>query len=143
MCGNWLEISLLKPVVPPSYTRTLSLSLGTLTYQIWEEHWTYQTGDGELTWGPDPELTPLGHEQTKAVHTAWVAERAAGAPVNKDTGEIRWFCSPLQRTCQTMVNSWGDMLGVPEVWEVSPSPSQRESAPSSVLRGSVAFSPAR
>lgn len=72
-------------------------------------------GDDEHTWGPDPSLTPLGHEQTKAVGAAWKREAAAGAPVDK----IRFFTSPLQRTCQTMINSWGDMLGPPETWEVS------------------------
>lgn len=72
-------------------------------------------GDGEHTWGPDPELTPLGHEQTKAVGVAWKREAAAGAPVDK----LRFFTSPLQRTCQTMLNSWGDMLKSPETWEVS------------------------
>lgn len=72
-------------------------------------------GDDEHTWGPDPSLTPLGHEQTKAVGEAWKREAAAGAPIDK----IRFFTSPLQRTCQTMINSWGDMLGPPETWEVS------------------------
>ena len=82
---------------------------------------TFLNGDDEFTWGPDPELTPLGHEQTKAVGAAWKREAAAGAPVDK----IRFFTSPLQRTCQTMINSWGDMLGPPETWEVSPTPSRR------------------
>lgn len=75
----------------------------------------FVNGDGEFTWGPDPSLTPLGHDQTKAVGAAWKREAAAGAPVDK----IRFFTSPLQRTCQTMINSWGDMLGPPETWEVS------------------------
>lgn len=71
-------------------------------------------GDDEITWGPDPELTPLGHEQTKAVGAAWAREAAAGAPIDK----LRFFTSPLQRTCQTMQNTWGDRLGPPETWEV-------------------------
>lgn len=86
-----------------------------LTFQKWEAEMAYLNGDDECTWGPDPELTPLGHEQTKAVGAAWKREAAAGAPIAK----MRWFTSPLQRTCQTMLNSWGDMLGPPETWEVS------------------------
>lgn len=68
-------------------------------------------------WGPDPELTPLGHEQTLAVQAAWRRELEHGAPIQPD--EIKWFVSPLTRTCQTMLNSWGDLLkGTPETWEV-------------------------
>ncbi|EJT46043.1 hypothetical protein A1Q1_05425 [Trichosporon asahii var. asahii CBS 2479] len=81
--------------------------------QKWESEMAFVNGDGEFTWGPDPSLTPLGHDQTKAVGAAWKREAAAGAPVDK----IRFFTSPLQRTCQTMINSWGDMLGPPETWE--------------------------
>jgi broad specificity phosphatase PhoE len=69
-------------------------------------------------WGPDPELTPLGHKQTRAIYETWQKERPHGAPINP--GEIRWFVSPLQRTCQTMYNSWGEMISAtPEIWEVS------------------------
>ncbi|KAL1406365.1 putative phosphoglycerate mutase pmu1 [Vanrija albida] len=82
----------------------------------WETHYTYLLGDGELVWGPDPELTPLGHEQTLAIQAAWRRELPHGAPINPD--EIHWFVSPLTRTCQTMLNSWGDLLkGTPETWE--------------------------
>ncbi|BEI85008.1 hypothetical protein CcaverHIS002_0504090 [Cutaneotrichosporon cavernicola] len=82
-------------------------------HDAWEEHYTYQTTDGELTWGPDPELTDLGHEQARAVRRAWGREVDAGAPID----EMTWFVSPLTRTCQTFLDSWEGLYSCPEVWE--------------------------
>ncbi|RXK38098.1 phosphoglycerate mutase [Tremella mesenterica] len=83
--------------------------------EAWEAHWTFITGDGVLNWGPDPELTPLGVSQARAIQKAWKREKPLGAPVSHE--EMRWYVSPLTRTGQTMIESWGDLLGVPEVWE--------------------------
>lgn len=75
-----------------------------------------QNGDGEIIWGPDPELTPLGISQAQAVHRCWLSEAPLGAPITAD--EMRWFASPFTRACQTLEYSWGDMLaGTPEIWE--------------------------
>ncbi|CAK9781552.1 phosphoglycerate mutase-like protein [Cutaneotrichosporon oleaginosum] len=82
-------------------------------YEAWETHYTYQTTDGELTWGPDPELTNLGHEQARAVRRTWGREVEAGAPVD----EMTWFVSPLTRTCQTFLNSWEGLYRSPQIWE--------------------------
>jgi broad specificity phosphatase PhoE len=69
-----------------------------------------------LTWGPDPELTKLGIAQAEAVQKCWRAQAPLGAPISKD--EMKWYVSPLTRTAQTMLHSWGDLLaGTPEVWE--------------------------
>lgn len=82
----------------------------------WEAHWTFLTGDEELTWGPDPELTPLGIAQAQAVHRCWQLQAPLGAPIS--AAEMRWYVSPLTRTAQTLLYSWGDLLaGVPECWE--------------------------
>ncbi|KAK8861615.1 hypothetical protein IAR55_002438 [Kwoniella newhampshirensis] len=82
----------------------------------WEDYWAFLYGDGEITWGPDPELTPLGISQARAVQKCWKEQALVGAPITKE--EMRWYLSPLTRTGQTMQESWGDMLaGTPEVWE--------------------------
>lgn len=50
------------------------------------------------------------------MHAAWVREAEAGAPVGAD--EMKWYCSPLLRTGQTLEYTWGELLaGRPEVWE--------------------------
>ncbi|KAK4689916.1 hypothetical protein P7C73_g203, partial [Tremellales sp. Uapishka_1] len=87
-----------------------------LRIQEWEAKWAMMYTDGEIVWGPDPELTPLGVSQAQAVQSTWKKEGPLGAPITK--AEMRWFVSPLTRTGQTMQNSWGEMLaGVPQVWE--------------------------
>lgn len=82
----------------------------------WEEYWTYLNNDDQITWGPDPELTPLGKSQAQAVNRCWVAEAPLGAPIKSE--EMRWYVSPMIRTGQTLEESWGALLGrAPEVWE--------------------------
>jgi hypothetical protein len=80
--------------------------------------------DGELTWGPDPALTPLGEAQAAGVLEAWKREAELGAPVGTGKKEMRWYVSPMQRACQTMLGSFGDLIGgsnpgekQPEIWE--------------------------
>jgi len=63
----------------------------------WEETWAVKTGDGELTWGPDPRLTPIGEEQARSAHTAWEREILRGLPVPQ-----RFYCSPLTRAISTL-----------------------------------------
>ncbi|KAG2073636.1 phosphoglycerate mutase [Suillus decipiens] len=57
---------------------------------------TKENGDGELIWGPDPELTTLGKEQAKAAHHAWKQERKFNIPI---PGKL--YCSPLTRAIHT------------------------------------------
>ncbi|KIY70467.1 phosphoglycerate mutase [Cylindrobasidium torrendii FP15055 ss-10] len=62
----------------------------------WDDYWSKFDGDGELTWGPDPELTPLGENQAKAAHDTWAKEISHIQP-----GIM--LCSPMSRalhTCQ-------------------------------------------
>jgi len=76
----------------------------------------YSHPDLGLTWGPDPELTKLGVAQAEAVQKCWRTQAPLGAPISKE--EMKWYVSPLTRTAQTMLHSWGDMLAdTPEVWE--------------------------
>ncbi|KAG2361454.1 histidine phosphatase superfamily [Suillus spraguei] len=57
---------------------------------------TKENGDGELIWGPDPELTTLGKEQAKAAHDAWKQECKFNIPI---PGKL--YCSPLTRAIHT------------------------------------------
>ncbi|KAI0286781.1 histidine phosphatase superfamily [Russula aff. rugulosa BPL654] len=59
--------------------------------------WARKKGDGELTWGPDPRLTPLGEEQARSAHDAWEREILRGLPVPQ-----RFYCSPLTRAIRTL-----------------------------------------
>ncbi|KAG1805760.1 histidine phosphatase superfamily [Suillus variegatus] len=59
-------------------------------------YWSKKNGDGELIWGPDPELTTLGQEQAKAAHNAWKQERKFDIPL---PGKL--YCSPLTRAIHT------------------------------------------
>ncbi|KAJ9109109.1 hypothetical protein QFC21_000437 [Naganishia friedmannii] len=71
----------------------------------WELDLTKRNGDGEIVWGPDAELTPLGEKQALTVQEGWKRNLALGAPM-PDV----WFCSPLTRTAETMRLSFGEIL---------------------------------
>lgn len=62
----------------------------------WNNYWSKENGDGELIWGPDPELTTLGKEQAKAAHDAWKQECKFNIPI---PGKL--YCSPLTRAIHT------------------------------------------
>ena len=53
-------------------------------------------GDGELVWGPDPQLTSLGEAQAVEAHQAWKRELPFGVPL-----PVKCFCSPLKRALTT------------------------------------------
>ncbi|GAA5877258.1 hypothetical protein JCM16303_006217 [Sporobolomyces ruberrimus] len=73
--------------------------------EAWNNHWSMEYGDGNITWGPDPELTPLGREQAKAVNRAWKKEIQAGVPLPS-----RLYSSPLSRAALTLDITWSDLL---------------------------------
>ncbi|KAJ3752081.1 histidine phosphatase superfamily [Lentinula raphanica] len=62
----------------------------------WDEYWSKLDGDGEIIWGPDPELTSLGEEQAQLVNTAWKSEAKHGLSVPSSR-----YCSPLTRAMKT------------------------------------------
>lgn len=63
------------------------------------------TGDGEITWGPDPYLTPLGESQARAVNIAWKRQLEEGVPLPQVL-----YSSPLRRAADTLNLTWHDML---------------------------------
>lgn len=69
------------------------------------QYWSKLNGDGNITWGPDPKLTPKGEEQARAVNTAWHAQLAAGVPLPQSL-----YTSPLQRSLNTLRITWSDIL---------------------------------
>ncbi|KAI9574307.1 histidine phosphatase superfamily [Boletus coccyginus] len=60
------------------------------------ENWTRLNGDGELVWGPDPELTELGIEQAKNAHQAWKTELEYSIPLPE-----KLYSSPMRRAIKT------------------------------------------
>jgi len=81
------------------YHNAAELKYGTAA---WHQHWCKVNGDGETTWGPDPQLTSLGIEQAHALQAIWKTESSYGlAPPQK------LYCSPLTRalhTCDIMLD---------------------------------------
>ncbi|TBU47436.1 histidine phosphatase superfamily, partial [Dichomitus squalens] len=66
-------------------------------------YWSKLNGDGEMTWGPDPELTDVGIQQAKAARQAWKKERAHGIPLPE-----RHYGSPFQRALRTFHDTFVD-----------------------------------
>lgn len=62
-------------------------------------------GDGELTWGPDPELTTIGKGQGVDAHDAWKAELAFGIPL---PGKL--YASPMTRALRTCELTFDGLL---------------------------------
>lgn len=65
-------------------------------------HWSTLNGDDELTWGPDPLLTPLGQSQAEDAKKAWKDELSHGIPLPE-----KCYGSPLKRALDT----WALTLG--------------------------------
>ncbi|KAF8138803.1 histidine phosphatase superfamily [Boletus edulis] len=66
-------------------------------------HWAMLNGDGDITWGPDPQLTPLGEQQAQEAHAAWKTERLFGIPLPE-----KLYTSPLTRAIRTHQVTFGD-----------------------------------
>ncbi|GAA5850180.1 hypothetical protein JCM8547_001032 [Rhodosporidiobolus lusitaniae] len=76
----------------------------------WNSYWSKLDGDGEITWGPDALLTPLGENQARAVNRAWKEQRDDDAPLPTSL-----YSSPLSRAASTLKITWeGVLLGVVE-----------------------------
>ncbi|GAK63766.1 phosphoglycerate mutase [Moesziomyces antarcticus] len=74
---------------------------------LWDSYWSELTTDGNLTWGPDARLTPLGIQQAQAVHDGWVAvlKQRDSAPL-----PTKLYSSPLSRALSTMEISYDHIL---------------------------------
>jgi len=75
----------------------------------WEAKWSALTGDGEIVWGPDPELTPKGIQEAQNVNDAWKKELPHGMPIPH-----RWFASPFQRSCNTLLITFDGIVHDPK-----------------------------
>lgn len=68
----------------------------------WDEYWSKLNGDGNIVWGPDPDLTPLGIEQAKRNNIAWKKQiLTKNAPVPSV-----FFVSPFTRAVDTAKYTW-------------------------------------
>ncbi|KAF8064321.1 histidine phosphatase superfamily [Lyophyllum atratum] len=73
--------------------------------QAWDDYWSKLNGDGELVWGPDPELTTLGKGQAVDAHDAWEAELAFGIPLPQ-----KLYSSPMTRALKTCEVTFNGLL---------------------------------
>ncbi|KAH9948825.1 phosphoglycerate mutase-like protein [Amylocystis lapponica] len=64
--------------------------------KAWDDYWSKLNGDGELVWGPDPLLTPLGISQAEDARSVWLAEVTNGIPLPE-----KCYASPLHRALST------------------------------------------
>ncbi|OBA20966.1 phosphoglycerate mutase-like protein [Metschnikowia bicuspidata var. bicuspidata NRRL YB-4993] len=78
-------------------------NLANLIYgdEQWNAKWLHLTTDGKIVWGPDPELTDLGHSQAKDNHKQLQAEIQQGLHL-----PTRWFSSPFRRSLDTLIGTW-------------------------------------
>lgn len=67
----------------------------------WMRKWRFLGTDGELTWGPDADLTELGIRQAKENNMVWKDQIAKGAPIPS-----KFYVSPLKRSCHTLNYTW-------------------------------------
>ncbi|EIM92820.1 phosphoglycerate mutase-like protein [Stereum hirsutum FP-91666 SS1] len=68
-------------------------------------HWALLNGDDQITWGPDPILTPLGEEQARTAHAAWKTELANGLTLPQ-----KFYCSPMARALRTHTITFDGIL---------------------------------
>jgi len=73
--------------------------------QAWNDSWSKLNGDGELVWGPDPELTSIGKDQAVIAHEGWTTERPFGILLPQ-----KLYCSPLTRAMQTCEITFRDIV---------------------------------
>lgn len=87
-------------------------NLANLRYgeKAWNEHWLHLTGDGEIVWAPDPELTELGQAQAKDNNYQLKIEISRGLQV-----PTKWFSSPFRRSVDTLIGSWKDIADLKAV----------------------------
>lgn len=67
----------------------------------WMAKWRFLGTDGEITWGPDPDLTELGVQQAVQNNEFWLDQLSKGAPIPS-----KFFVSPLRRSASTLVHTW-------------------------------------
>ncbi|WPK24755.1 hypothetical protein PUMCH_002045 [Australozyma saopauloensis] len=78
--------------------------------KAWNEHWLHLTGDGEIVWAPDPELTELGQAQAKDNNYQLKVELNRNLRI-----PTKWYSSPFRRSVDTLIGSWQDIVDLKEV----------------------------
>ncbi|GAA5832137.1 hypothetical protein JCM11251_004253 [Rhodosporidiobolus azoricus] len=76
----------------------------------WNSHWSKLNGDGEIVWGPDALLTPLGRRQARRGHRAWLNQSEEGVPLPQSL-----YSSPLSRAAETGRITWEGILHASEL----------------------------
>ncbi|PWN22720.1 hypothetical protein BCV69DRAFT_275647 [Microstroma glucosiphilum] len=77
----------------------------------WDAKWALLTGDGEMTWGPDPELTPLGEDQARDVNAAWKVQiQRLQKGLDAAPLPTRLFSSPFKRSAMTLLLTYQGIL---------------------------------
>ncbi|KAI0042678.1 phosphoglycerate mutase-like protein [Auriscalpium vulgare] len=76
--------------------------------RAWDAKWALLEGDGQSTWGPDPNLTPLGEGQARNANTAWRLELSRGVPIPQ-----RLYVSPMKRAFRTYQLTFDGILPEP------------------------------
>ncbi|KAJ3551114.1 hypothetical protein NM688_g4921 [Phlebia brevispora] len=71
----------------------------------WDDYWSKINSDGNITWGPDAELTLLGIAQARSLSSAWRFQAEAGVPLPQS-----FYVSPLTRALDTLNATWGDWV---------------------------------
>lgn len=70
----------------------------------WDDYWSKLDGDGNIVWGPDPELTPLGSEQATRNNLAWKKQIEKQIPLPQS-----FYVSPFTRATDTYHLTWNDI----------------------------------
>ncbi|KAF8630862.1 hypothetical protein AX17_005221 [Amanita inopinata Kibby_2008] len=78
--------------------------------KAWGEYWSKLNTDGEIQWGPDPELTELGVSQATDVRDAWKEELAFKMPLPD-----KLYCSPLTRALRTCQETFNGIIPQEEI----------------------------
>lgn len=69
--------------------------------ESWVNKWRFLPGDGEITWGPDADLTEIGLAQARCNNDALKKQIKNGAPI-----PAKMYVSPLKRSCKTLKLTW-------------------------------------
>lgn len=71
--------------------------------QEWMDKWRFLGTDGDIVWGPDPDLTELGWNQALENQKFWLQQLSRGAPT-----PTKFYVSPLSRSIKTLELTWTD-----------------------------------
>ncbi|KAG8218932.1 hypothetical protein J3R82DRAFT_4640 [Butyriboletus roseoflavus] len=69
------------------------------------EYWAKLNGNGDIVWGPDPQLTPLGEQQAQEANAAWEKELQFEIPLPE-----KLYTSPLTRAIRTNQVTFDDAV---------------------------------